>query len=134
MPCRGRRKRSLNRLRDLSIRRKEAALRKHVACDRLSQKFVGFGGRKGGSSRERVRASAPQPPFRTAPPSLHRRDLAAGRAVRRGQAALRGAVGPEETLPRAESLRKEHARADPPFHRRWRSRRSGCQDDPGWLW
>src|ERR671911_1026696 len=59
MPRRGRRKRSLNRLRDLSNRRKEAALRRHVACGRLSQKFVGFGGRKGGSSRKRVRAVEP---------------------------------------------------------------------------
>src|ERR671910_1961972 len=59
MPRRGQRKSSLNPLRDLSIRRKEAALRRHVACGRLSQKFVGFGGRKGGSSRKCVRAVEP---------------------------------------------------------------------------
>ena len=41
------------------MRRKEASLGRHVAYSRLSQKFVGFGGRKGGSSRKRVRAVEP---------------------------------------------------------------------------
>lgn len=41
------------------MRRKGASLGRHVAYSRLSQKFVGFGGRKGGSSRKRVRAVEP---------------------------------------------------------------------------
>src|ERR671921_803585 len=52
-------KSSLNRLESSSVHCKEAAPRRHVACGRLAQKFVRSGGRKGGSSGERVRAVEP---------------------------------------------------------------------------
>src|SRR5215204_3590869 len=52
-------KSSLNRLENSSVRCKEAAPRRYVACGRLARKFVRFGGRKGGSSGERMRAVEP---------------------------------------------------------------------------